>query len=193
MFFVHENRNLERFAGLLETGVTNLFFERGELNFSAPIAKEKKKIIDSDGRMRADGMEKFSNEPTYVSAVNYYANGKDLERDKALGTLVVYVEQEYLPQLMKLLKYPPIDDESEDAMLDSCGTLANIIAGRFKSEVSQAGFIELEMSHFMNYRNHSFNGVNFPSTEYHLYELTCLLDGKKRLVMEMTMGTVPNR
>ncbi len=190
MFFIHENRNLEIFADLLEKGTSALFAERGELNFSS-FTKEKKKIIDSEGRMRADGMEKFSHEPTYVSAVNYFTNATDMSRDKALGALIVYVEQAYLPQLMKLLKYPPVDDESEDAMLDCCGTLSNIIAGRFKSEISQAGYIELEMSHFVNYRNSAFNGVNFPSSEYHLFELSGFLDGKKRLVMEMTMGAVP--
>jgi hypothetical protein len=192
MFFIKENRELDKFATLLETGMRGLFLERGELNFSA-INIEKKKITDFDGRMRADGMEKFNNEPTYVSAVNYFANQKDMEKKKAVGTLIVYVEQAYLPNLMKLLKYPPIDDESENAMLDSCGTLGNIVAGRFKSEISQAGYIELEMSHFVTYRNSAFTGVPFPTTEYHMFELICFLDGKKKIVLEMTMGTVPRR
>ena len=72
MFFQKENPNLEKFADILEKSLNELFLERGEFRFSAPIKKEKKKIIDSDGRMRADGMEKFNNEPTYVSAVNYF-------------------------------------------------------------------------------------------------------------------------
>lgn len=192
MFFIKENRELDKFAKLLETGLKNLFYERGEVNFSA-INVEKKKIIDFDNRMRADGMEKFNNEPTYVSAVNYYASPKEMEKKKALGTLIVYVEQAYLPNLMKLLKYPPVDDESENAMLDSCGTLGNIVAGRFKSEISQAGYIEPEMSHFITYRNSAFAGIDFPSSEYHMFELTCFLDGKKRLVLEMTIGAVPRK
>jgi len=67
-----------------------------------------------------------------------------------------------IEKLMKLLQYPPVDDESEDAMKDSCGTLCNIIAGRFKSEIVSAGYIELEMSHFRNFRNSSFEGISFP-------------------------------
>jgi len=193
LFFSHENADLSRFADLLEKSVKELFLERGEIEFTAPVKKEKKKIIDYQERMRADGMEKFNNEPTYVSAVNFYKNEADLEDLVTLGVMVVYVEQAYLPELMKKLKYPPVDDESEDAMLDSCGTLGNIIAGRFKSEISKAGYIELEMSHFTTYRNNAFNGVAFCESEYHLFEVSCFIDGKKRLVMEMSMGTVPKR
>jgi hypothetical protein len=191
MFFIKENRELDKFATLLDQSLTELFMERGELQFTAGIKKEKKKIIDCDKRMRADGMEKFNHEPTYVSAITFYANQKDMAGNFPIGVLVVYVEQEYLPKMMHLLKYPPVDDESEDAMLDSCGTLCNIIAGRYKSEISKAGYVELEMSHFVTYRNNAFNGVAFPTSEYHLYEMTCLIDNKKRMVLEMTMGTVP--
>ena len=79
-----------------------------------------------------------------------------------------------LLEMMKIMKYPPVDEESESAMLDSCGTLSNIIAGRFKSEISQNGYVELEMSHFWNYRNNAFNGVAFPESEYHDFEFTCM-------------------
>lgn len=193
MFFKRENANLEKFADLLVKGVTELFMERGELQFTNGILKEKRRIIDFNDRMRADGMEKFNQQPTYVSAVNFFANSRDMAANKAIGALVVYVEQAYLPTLMKLLKYPPVDDESENAMLDSCGTLCNIIAGRFKSEIANAGYVELEMSHFMNYRNSAFAGVAFPGSEYHFFELSGSLDGVKRLVLEMTIGNVPRR
>jgi len=193
MFFGKQNSELDKFADLLEEGVVALFKERGELTFSSPPKKTNHSIIEFDGRMRADGMEKFDNEPTYVSAVNFYANEKDLEKQKTLGALVVYVQQDYIAKLMRKLQYPPVDDESEEAMLDSCGTLCNIVSGRFKSEISSAGYIELEMSHFRNYRNNAFNGVDFCYAEYNLYEIEFQLDGKKRMVIEMTMGAVPKR
>ncbi len=196
MFFGKENPDLETFADLLIKGTVGLYQERGEVEFSGPPQKTKRQIVDAGGsgkRMRADGMEKFDNEPTYVSVVNYYVSAKDLEKDKAVGALVVYVQQAYIARMMRLLKYPPIDDEDEQAMMDSCGTLCNIIAGRFKSEVSQAGYIELEMSHFKNYRNSAFAGVGFCPTEYHLYEVSFLIERAKRLVLEMSMGVVPRR
>jgi len=193
MFFGKKNPDLEKFADLLVKGVTELFGERGQLQFTKDPQKERNSIIEFEGKMRADGMEKFNNEPTYVSAVNYYANEADMQKNKVLGALVIYVEQAYLTKLMRLLQYPPVDDESEEAMLDSCGTLSNIIAGRFKSEISSAGYIELEMSHFRTYRNSAFAGVEFCRNEYDMYTLNFDIDDKKRLVLEMSMGIVPTR
>ena len=193
MFFKKQNSELDKFAELLNQGVVALFKERGEIKFTSDPVMERKRLIEFDGRMRADGMEKFENEPTYVSAVNFYANEKDMEKGKTLGALIIYVEQTYIAKLMKMLRYPPIDDESDDAMRDSCGTLCNIVSGRFKSEISSAGYIELEMSHFMNYRNSAFSGVNFCYNEYDKYIIDFEIDKKKRLVIEMTMGAVPKR
>ncbi len=193
MFFGKPNPDLEKFADLLIKGVVALFQERGELTFTNEPQKERKQIIEYEGKMRADGMEKFNNEPAYVSVVNYYAGETDMQKKKTLGALVIYVEQAYLAKLMKLLQYPPVDDESEEAMLDSCGTLSNIIAGRFKSEISSGGYIELEMSHFQTYRNSAFAGVAFNRNEYDMYVVSFEIADTKRLVMEMSMGIVPTR
>lgn len=192
MFFSKQNPDLEKFADLLAAGTVALFAER-EVHFTKPPVKTKRKIFDYEGKMRADGMEKFDNEPTYVSAVNYYESAAHMEKKKAIGALIVYVAQDYIVSLMKLLKYPPVDDENEMAMLDSCGTLGNIIAGRFKSEISAAGCIELEMSHFITYRNAAVVGVDFYRSEFFLYQLDFEIDGKKRLVLEMSLGIVPKR
>ena len=192
MFFLgKKNKDLDKFADLLEQGTVALFNERGEVHFSKPPAKTRRKIIEFEGKMRADGMEKYDNEPTYVSAVNFYASEKDMAKKKTLGALIVYVQQDYIAKMMKMLKYPPIDDESDSAMQDSCGTLCNIISGRFKSEISSAGYIELEMSHFMNYRNSAFAGVDFCYNEFDMVEIAFEIDNVKRLVMDMTMGAVP--
>jgi hypothetical protein len=192
MLFNKQNPDLEKLADLLASGTVALFAER-EVQFSKPPTKTKEKIFDYEGKMRADGMEKFNNEPTYVSAVNYYATPADMGKKKALGALIVYVAQDYIATLMKHLKYPPVDDENENAMLDSCGTLGNIIAGHFKSEIASAGHIELEMSHFVTYRNAAVVGIDFCRNEFSMYRLEFEIDGKKRLVLEMTLGPVPKR
>lgn len=188
-----KNNELEKFSGLLLAGVTNLFQERGEIKFSKTPVSVRKRIIEYDGKMRVDGMEKFNNEPAYGSTVNYYVNAAEMAKKKALGALVVCVPEAYLPKLMKTLQYPAIDDEDEKAMLDSVGTLCNIVAGRFKSEVSAAGYIELEMSPFNNFRNSPLFGIDFCLQEYDKYEISFDLEGVKRLVVEMTMGVVPLR
>ncbi len=188
-----QNPELEKFADFLEAGTIALFKERGDITFTAAAKKERRKIVEYDGRMRADGMEKFNNNPTYVSAVNFYANEAELKKNKALGALIIYVEQDYIAKLMKLLQYPPIDDENEQAMLDACGTLCNIIGGKLKSEVSAAGYIELAWSHFITYRNNAVKGIDFCFSEFDMYLLSFKIDGQMRLVMELTIGIVPRR
>lgn len=188
-----QNAELDTFAELLIKSLIALFMERGELKFTNELKIKRHSITEYEGKMRADGMEKFDNEATYVSAVNFYASEKEMKKKKTLGALIVYVQQEYIAKLLKLLQYPPIDDESEDAMLDSCGTLCNIVSGHFKSAISASGYIELEMSHFMNYRNNAFLGVDFCYQEYDVVEIECEISGEKRLVVEMTMGIVPKR
>lgn len=181
---------LKRLADILAQGVVALFDERAGIKFSQDPVLERKNIIEYNGRMRVDGMEKF-NEPTFISTVNYYASKKDMEAHKAVGALVVYVEQEYIVTMLKQLKYPMANDEDEEEMKDCCGTLCNIIAGRFKSDLVASGHVELEMSAFSNYRNTSIKGVEFDYAEWDKFEISFFIDGKKRLVVEMTMGTVP--
>ena len=191
IFAKAKNKELDKFAELLSTGVVGLFMERGEIQFSKAPVLEKKSVLEYEGRMRVDGMDKFSNEATYISAINYYASKADMEKHSALGVIVVYVKQTYLANLMKSLKYPPIDDDNDDELRDSCGTLCNLIAGRFKSEMVKAGYVELEMSSFTNFRNSSFGGVEFSSGEFDKYEISFFIANEKRLAIEMSMGPVP--
>ncbi len=188
-----QNTDLENFAKLLVAGTTKLFEERGGVTFAKAPTLALKGIIEYQGRMRVDGMEKFNNEPAIGSTVNFFANAQEMAKNKTLGALVVLVDQGYLPRLMKTLQYPAFDDEDENALMDSCGTLCNIIAGKFKSEILAAGYIDLEMSAFNNFRNNPITGIDFCFAEYSKYEISFLLDNEKHLVLEITMGTVPRK
>lgn len=191
MFFGSKtNPRLEDFAKALQSSVEQLFRERNDIHFSQDAKLEKKLIIEYGGKMRAEGMEKF-NDPTFISAINYYLNKTDMEKNKAAGAIVTYIEQTYVTTLLKLLKYPLADDEDLDALADCCGTLCNIIAGAFKTEISRMGYIELEMSHFKSYRNKIISGVDFCYNERELYEISFFIKDQKRLVIEVTMGILP--
>lgn len=187
------NKELEKFATLLIKGVEDLFAERSDVKFTKEAEKIKGNIVEYNGKMQADGMEKFMNEPTYVSAINFYLNAADMAKKKAVGAFIVYVEQAYMAKIMKFLKYPPVDDESENALLDSCGTLCNILAGRFKSEIAKNGYIELEMSPFSTFRNSAVPGVDFCFAEYEYYTINFFLENDKHMVIDMTIGVVPKR
>jgi hypothetical protein len=191
MFFGGKaNPNLEQFAKTLSKSVEQLFLERNAIKFSQPAILERKNIIEYNGKMRAEGMEKF-NDPTFISAINYYLTKNDMDKNKAIGAVITYIEQAYVTTLLKQLKYPLADDEDLDALADCCGTLCNIIAGAFKTGISKMGYKELEMSHFKSYRNLIVSGVDFCYNEREKYELSFFLKDQKRLVIEMTMGILP--
>jgi len=191
MFFGGKvNPNLEEFAKALSESVKQLFLERNNIKFSQEPTIERKVIIEYNGKMRAEGMEKF-NDPTFISAINYYLNAADMEKNKAVGVVITYIEQGFVTSLLKLLKYPLADDEDLDALADCCGTLCNILAGAFKTAISKMGYLELEMSAFKSYRNKAISGVDFCYNERDKYEVSFFIKDQKRLVVEMSMGVLP--
>src|SRR3989338_10183476 len=165
---VYVEDDLHNFAVVLTRLVTKFFRTQAELEFSSPPRMKREFIKEFNKKMRIYGVEKFYT-PTFVSTVNYYKNFEDLQNNKPIGLLVVYIPQDYVAQLLKLLKYPEIEASDDNALKDACGTLCNVIAGRFKSEVSAMGFIELEMSHFTNYLNTSMRGVDFCTEQNEKY------------------------
>ena len=80
--FSKKNPDLEKFAEILKKSVVALFEERGEIHFSESPRLERKQIIEYEGKIRANGIERFSGEVTYVSAVNFYASAADLAKKK---------------------------------------------------------------------------------------------------------------
>ena len=97
-------------AKALERAILKLLKEKNfQLKVSA--ASEKKPIIEFMQRMRVDGLDKFT-APSFISAVNYYENEKGLAEEKTLGALVIYIEQNYVADLLGLLRYPGIDGGS---------------------------------------------------------------------------------
>ena len=161
MFFGGKvNPDLEDFGKALAKSVEQLFLERNNIKFSQEPKLERKGIIEYNGKMRAEGMEKF-NDPTFISAINYYLNTANMEKNKAVGAVITYIEQGYVTTLLKLLKYPMADYEDLDALADCCGTLCNILAGAFKTAISKMGYLELEMSAFASHRNKAISGVDF--------------------------------
>ena len=66
-----KEEELKQIAEILKEVVTAIFNEKGEIKFSK-IPLERKNIIEYQGKMRADGLEKFTGTATYLSAVNFY-------------------------------------------------------------------------------------------------------------------------
>ena len=170
----------------LTVAVKKIFRKIGDVRLSQEPAMEKKPITSFMSRMRIDAMEKFNN-PTVFSVVHFYQNKKKQEKNNPVGFLIVYVEKKFIPELLRLLKYPYIDNDDDEAVKDGCGTLCNLIAGYFKNEISRLGYAELEMSHFHSYINSIADGVELLANPTDKYEISYSIEDKKRLVTETVM------
>jgi CheY-like chemotaxis protein len=168
-----------------------IFFEKSETTFSDEPKLEKKLITQFVHRMRVDAMEKF-NSTTVFAAIQFAADQEDIIREEYVLTLVVYLEQNFLPEFLRLLQYPYIESDNDMEVKDGCGTLVNLIAGQYKREMAHLGYKDLMMSPFQSYINTAPDGVGIPKGLSEKYELSFEVDGTKRLVVEMvTLDMLP--
>ena len=131
----------------LSAAVKKIFYEKSGTTFSSEPKLEKKPVTQFVHRMRVDAMEKF-NSTTVFSVIQFAAKEEDLEKQVYLITIVVYLEQKFLPEFLRLMQYPYIDSDDEDEVKDGCGTLVNLIAGQYKREMAALGYKDLMMSPF---------------------------------------------
>ena len=175
----------------LSAAVKKVFYEKSGMTFSGEPKLEKKFITQFVQRMRVDAMEKF-NDITVFSVFEFAATQEGLEKREYLITLVFYMEQKFLPEFLRLLKYPYIDSDDEAEVKDGCGTLGNIIAGQYKKEVSALGYKDIMMSPFESHINTAIDGVGIPYGATEKYELSFAVEGTKRMVVELiTLAKLP--
>lgn len=171
--------------------VKKIFYEKSATTFSSEPKLVKKPIIQFIRKMRVDAMEKF-NSTTVFSIVDFAPNEEGLEKQVYMISIVVYLEQKFLPEFLRLLQYPYIDSDDEMEVKDGCGTIVNLIAGQYKREMAQLGYKDMMMSHFESYINSAPDGVGIPDGPTEKYEISFEVEGTKRLVVEMiTLSMLP--
>ena len=175
---------------LLGEVVRRILKKRAEIELSSKPIFEIKPITEFKKRLRATALGKFEG-TTYIASVNFYTDQENMDKGKSIGAVIIYVAEEYIAKLLQKFNYPISDEDDQEALQDACGTLCNLIAGNFKSGLTQLGYIELFMSHYSTYLNEVVNGIPYSSFETDLYEISFDIAGKKRIVAELTMGAVP--
>lgn len=189
---VSHEEHLHSLALVMTDALKAMLWEKAEQEFSSEPIFELQDIVQFNGRMRVDAMEKF-NAPTVFSVITFYATKKDMKNEKnALGAMIVYLEQYFVDKMLHIMDYPTLDDEDdEEELKDSCGTIANMIAGYFVAKIQELGFAHLEMSHFKSYVNTAVSGVEFPDNQVIKYEISYFLKRKKRIMIDIAMGAIP--
>lgn len=187
---IDHSEELFTMALALSAAVKKVFFEKSENKFSSEPVIGRKIIIQFVDRMRVNAMEKFDT-TTMLSVVHFYKDTHALEKNDPIGLVLVYIERSYVPEMLRLLKYPYIDYDNEAEVLDGIGTITNLMAGYFKKELARLGYIDLEMSAFKSAVNTVLDGVEYCKEQTHKYEIAFEINEQKRLVVEMIMNYLP--
>jgi hypothetical protein len=150
-----------------------------------------KPIIEFRRRMRVSSLERFES-TTYIASINFCRTNADLSANKALGAVIVFVEEKNLGFLLQRMDYPMEDNDNLDELKDACGTICNLICGNFKSGLVQLDYQELVMSHFSSFQNEAPFGIDYDQQEKNYYEMTFNVEEhEKLLTVVYTMGAVP--
>ncbi len=177
-------------AVLLAAVVKRLLKRKSDNDLSEKPTYELKSITEFMKRMRVTSLGKFEGR-TYISTVNFYENDEKFEANKPLGAVILHLPEEHAVKLLGSLGYPVYDENEESVLEDACGTFCNLIAGSFKSGLIELGYKELKMSHFSSYQNEIINGVAFNPEQKQYYEIGFVIDGQKRMIIDLTLARVP--
>jgi len=147
-------------------------------------------IVEYEGRMRISGMEKF-NAPAYISFVNFYLTPLDMDKQRAKGALVLYVDFENAGKLFKALALPINDDEDDSSMMEANGKFCDVLAKGLNQELSQLGYTSLLMSPCENYKNSVMQGIQYSKDQKNKVELSFFYWKHKAIVVELTLAPIP--
>jgi len=170
--------------------ILRTFEAKGKLDVTSKPIPKIRPIVEANKRMKVSNLGRFDT-TAFISIVNFYKHEADLENNKALGALVIYIGEKYIIDLFAQMGYPGLDENNDSEMEDASGTLCNIIAGKFKLALKQLDFIELEMSHFSTYQNDVPDGVAYDYHQKRKYEISFEIDEEKAFIVELTMGSIP--
>ncbi len=181
-FYIH--------ALLLSEVVKRILMSKGDIHLTSKPTLEKKSVTEFVKRMRVSGLTKFD-ERTYLSTVNFYRNVSDQEAEKSAGVIIIYIPETQIVHLLNDIGYPVHNEEDTVALEDACGSFCNLVAGTFKSGLTQLGYKELEMSHFSSYQNEIVDGVEYAPEVPFVYEITFERRGEIKLKADINMGNLP--
>ena len=151
-----------------------------------------KPIEEYEGRMRVHSTDKFD-VPAYVSAANFYLNQGDMHAHRAQGAMVIYMDIEVADKIFKAAGLQVPYDEDDGSMEELCGTLCQSIANAFKERLAAAGFISLEVSTPVVYKNTILEGVEFSKDQKEKQEISFYFLKHKALVIDWTLAPIPKK
>jgi len=176
------------FTSLIEDLITT----KGGLVPTKPFDAVAKPIDVYEGRMRVHSNDKFD-VPTYVAATNFYLNQGDMQAHRARGAMIMYMDIEVADKLFKAAGLQVPFDEDDGSMEVLCGQLCQLIIDGFKERLTAAGFVSLEASVPIVYKNTILDGVVYSKDQNEKQELSFYFLKHKAIVIDWTLAPVPRK
>jgi hypothetical protein len=144
-------------------------------------------LLEYKSRMRVFGLEKF-NGPSFIAAINFYKTQNALEKNDAMGAIVLHVEEEAAGKLIKGLKRKGLNEDDDDAVLDVIAEIGQKIAEQFNKKLASHGYKPLVLSDPIKAKNDIASGIPFSYKEYKYCEISFQLWKNKAIAMDVTMA-----
>ena len=145
-----------------------------------------------EGRLRVYSSDKFE-VPTYVAAANLYLNQGDMRAHRSRGVMVIYMDIEVADKIFKAAGLQVPFDEDDGSMEELCGNFCQSIANNLKERLIEEGFISLEVSPSIVYKNAITEGVEFSKDQNEKQEISFYFLKHKALVIDWTLAPIPKK
>ena len=172
--------------------IEELITTKGNLVATKPFETATRSIDAYENRMRIKATDKFD-VAVYIAATNFYLNQADMHAHRPRGAMVIYMDTEVADKIFKAAGLQVPYDEDDGSMEELCGTLCQSIANAFKERLAAAGFISLEVSTPVVYKNTILEGVEFSKDQKEKQEISFYFLKHKALVIDWTLAPIPKK
>ena len=174
--------------GLIEELITT----QGGLVPTQPVELALKPIEEYEGHMRVNATEKFD-VVVYIAAINFYFSKAEMQAHRARGALILYMDTEVADKIFKAAGLQVPYDEDDESMMALCGNLCQSIGNALKDRLAAAGFLSLEVTEPLVYKNSIAEGVVFSKEQEEKQEISFYFLKHKALVIDWTMAPIPKK
>jgi hypothetical protein len=175
-------------TGFVEELMTN----KGKLIATKPFEIAAKPIDEYEERMLIKAADKFD-VAVYIAATSIYLNKGDKQAHRARGAMVIYMDIEVADKLFKAAGLQVPYDEDDESMLALCGSLCQLIADALKDRLAANGYVGLEFSTPVVYKNAISEGVEFSKDQHEKQEISFYFLQHKALVIDWTLAPIPKK
>ncbi|MDE2027223.1 MAG: hypothetical protein KGK03_09640 [Candidatus Omnitrophica bacterium] len=172
--------------------IEELITAKGGIAPTQPFEVSVRHIEEYEGRMRVNATDKFD-VAVFLAAVNLYLNKTQMQANKALGAVILYMDAEVADKIFKAVGFQVPYDEDDESMMALCGKLCQTIAANLRDRLAASGFASLELSEPAAYKNTISEGVPFSKEQDEKQELLFYFLKHKALGLDWTLGPIPRK